>query len=242
MSALQDVLDGEDTGAGVSHQPWEGLRRRLLAVMAQAAVAAAKAPAPDQAVQTSGNADLRAPDTREMKAISAMLGAMHDQRLNGARVREAMQWVLDQGAPEQASREVWKCFHCGEICQTKEEATLHFGKSEIQEPICKVDQAKYRELEALVARYANEDSDVDREFHAMQCRQSTALRREEEKGYAKGLADGFAEAKKLLTSLGRIEAWAKRGLLPGSISQDRQILKTICTEITQAREAAKEVL
>jgi hypothetical protein len=32
MVALQDVLDGRDTGEGVCNEPWETLRRRLLAV------------------------------------------------------------------------------------------------------------------------------------------------------------------------------------------------------------------
>lgn len=37
MGALAEILDGKDDGAGVSNDPWETLRRRVLALMAKAA-------------------------------------------------------------------------------------------------------------------------------------------------------------------------------------------------------------
>lgn len=36
MDALRRVLDGEDTGTGLSNDPWESLRRRVLDLMAAA--------------------------------------------------------------------------------------------------------------------------------------------------------------------------------------------------------------
>lgn len=38
-----------------------------------------------------------APDTKEMRAVAALLASMHDMRLDGAKVREAMEWSLGFG-------------------------------------------------------------------------------------------------------------------------------------------------
>jgi hypothetical protein len=32
MASLQDILDGKDTGEGVCPEPWESMRRRVLAL------------------------------------------------------------------------------------------------------------------------------------------------------------------------------------------------------------------
>lgn len=81
----------------------------------------------------------------------------------------------------------WTCFHCSESFTDAAAAQEHFGKSERQEPGCKIDIAKYREMEERVRRCDEEDSDVHREMHGMASRHQQALRREEEKGYARGL-------------------------------------------------------
>lgn len=85
--------------------------------------------------------------------------------------------------------ETWRCFHCGDVFTTHETAMEHFGPSQFEEPACKIDIAKYREMEELHRRHCEEDSDSDREFHRMRSSHSTALVREEEKGYARGLED-----------------------------------------------------
>lgn len=46
-----------------------------------------------------------------------------------------------------------------------------------------------REMEEQLARYRAEDSDKDREMYRMQSAHAVALRREEEKGYRRGLID-----------------------------------------------------
>lgn len=51
------------------------------------------------------------PDTKEMKAVAALLGAMHDMRLDGAKVREAMEWALGFG--EAIAAPPVKCLTCG---------------------------------------------------------------------------------------------------------------------------------
>lgn len=35
-AAILAILDGKDTGAGVANEPWESIRRRLLALVAAA--------------------------------------------------------------------------------------------------------------------------------------------------------------------------------------------------------------
>lgn len=103
---------------------------------------------------------------------------------------EADQW---RAVVRQTRRDmVWRCFHCDQVFATKEEARLHFGSSEMAEASCTVDAKRLREVEALLARYQAEDSDLDRKYHAMVADHAVALRRAEEEGYAKGLRDGMA--------------------------------------------------
>lgn len=88
-----------------------------------------------------------------------------------------------EAAPE------WRCFHCGDSFTDRAAAAEHFGRSEVREPACFVDIAKYREMEAIQERYIEEDTDLHRELARLQNDHAIALRREEEKGYARGLAD-----------------------------------------------------
>lgn len=100
---------------------------------------------------------------------------------------------LEQEAREAANSPpmpaVWRCFHCDEVFNDSEQAALHFGTSQWHEPVCQVSPEKLRELEVQLALYREEDTDLHREIYRMQADHNTALRREEEKGYARGLAD-----------------------------------------------------
>jgi len=91
--------------------------------------------------------------------------------------------------------EGWRCFHCSEAFTDAESAALHFGTHERQEPACIIDIAKYREMEALQLRYLDEDADVHRTMRRMETDHQQALRRAEESGYAKGLADAVKYPK-----------------------------------------------
>jgi len=121
----------------------------------------------------------------------------------------------------------WTCFHCGETFTTPGSARDHFGGSIDAEPGCLIrvqlgDERgllyALRQAEADLARYRNEDSDTDRAMHAMRDDHQRALLREEEKGYARGLADGRIEptpfcgytleqAAQAAVDAGSIEAW-----------------------------------
>ena len=103
-----------------------------------------------------------------------------------ARYAESIRAVLSAGTPSVTGE--WRCFHCDEAFADAESAAVHFGTSERQNPICTVDAAEYRAMEQRMARYNEEDSDLHRQIYGLQARHASELRREEEKGYALGLA------------------------------------------------------
>ena len=101
--------------------------------------------------------------------------------------------------------QTWTCFHCGEVCADAEAARLHFGTSERQQPGCQIDLAEYRRMEEVNRRHCEEDTELHRMLHRMECEHQQARRREEVAGYAKGLRDGCAESIAALSAqLGRL--------------------------------------
>lgn len=100
----------------------------------------------------------------------------------------------------------WTCFHCGEHfagdASGQYHARQHFGRTPDDTPVCKMRvPGEYHLLRALRAAeeqlrgYRAEDSDMHRAMSAMQADHATALRREEELGYARGVRDRTAEFK-----------------------------------------------
>lgn len=92
-----------------------------------------------------------------------------------------------------AAPQEWRCFHCGEAFTDARFAALHFGGSERQNPVCSIDAAEYRAMEQRMIRYNEEDSDLHRDIYGLQARHATELRREEERGYARGLTDAISQ-------------------------------------------------
>lgn len=96
----------------------------------------------------------------------------------------------------------WTCFHCGEhfapTFAGQQAARHHFGDSPIEQPACTIDAHAFRAMQDLCARYQSEDTHLHREIARMQADHAVALRREEEKGYARGMED----AKKYPETLG----------------------------------------
>ena len=88
---------------------------------------------------------------------------------------------------------MWTCFHCGESFTERGDAELHFGKNELCSSACRIDIAEYRQMEARMRSYNQDDSDMHRQLYAQESRHLLALRREEESGYAKGLAAATAQ-------------------------------------------------
>jgi hypothetical protein len=90
----------------------------------------------------------------------------------------------------------WRCFHCDEVFTSQIDARNHFGRDQGCETACRIKVAgefallqALRNAEDALARYHNEDSDILRSLWAITADHAVALRREEEKGYARGLRD-----------------------------------------------------
>lgn len=99
-------------------------------------------------------------------------------------------------APAASGGESWRCFYCDEVFTDRESAHLHFGAGNFLDqktPGCQIDIAAYRAMEETVRRYQEEDADIHRAMHRMAGEHALALRREEEKGYARGMRDAETE-------------------------------------------------
>lgn len=90
----------------------------------------------------------------------------------------------------------WRCFFCDELFSRHADAALHFGGSILQEPICRVAAQEgglvilVRELEERVEDLRQEISSDENRHYAREAAHASALRREEERGYERGLRDG----------------------------------------------------
>ena len=90
----------------------------------------------------------------------------------------------------------WRCFHCNEAFTSPEEAADHFGESSFDTPACRIAAnegglvALVRKQEAELDRYRQEDTVLIREVYGLSAKHAVELRRAEEEGYARGLADG----------------------------------------------------
>lgn len=87
----------------------------------------------------------------------------------------------------------WTCFHCGEhfppTFKGQRDARHHFGPSINAEPMCSVSDLQYRAMEEQLRRYQEEDTELHRSIARLAGAHAQALIHEEEKGYARGLAD-----------------------------------------------------
>lgn len=122
-----------------------------------------------------------------------------------ARIAE-LEVQLSPLEPGTAPQNGWTCFHCGEhfgpyvLGQVR--ARAHFGACQDATPACQIKGADERGLlyalrraEEELERYRVDDSDKDREIHGLIADHAVALRREEEKGYERGVKDARLEAQ-----------------------------------------------
>lgn len=98
----------------------------------------------------------------------------------------------------------WVCFHCWEFFPPtfagQQTAMHHFGEYPTEDPACRINARQFRALQDRCRSYESEDTLLHREIAKLEAEHAVALRREEEKGYARGLAD----AKKHPETLGLI--------------------------------------
>ncbi len=87
----------------------------------------------------------------------------------------------------------WICFHCWEhfppTFAGQQAARHHFGDGPTEDPACRINARQFRAMQDLTRRYQDEDTSLHREIYRLKAEHATALRREEEKGYARGLVD-----------------------------------------------------
>ena len=102
-----------------------------------------------------------------------------------------------------AKAKTWRCFHCGDLFRNPRHAAAHFGIDELQTPGC-VAVLRGGESHLLhrilvlkeeLAAYRAEDSDLIRWHYSKMADHAQALVREEERGYARGVADMQAQEK-----------------------------------------------
>lgn len=95
-------------------------------------------------------------------------------------------------SPQPSAPDGWRCFHCDEFFTDEAAARLHFGHSEIREPICTIGAEAVRRMQAELDSYHEEDTALMRQIYGLGAEHHAAKQRAEEAGYAKGLADGRA--------------------------------------------------
>lgn len=115
-----------------------------------------------------------------------------------------------------AERDEWRCFHCDERFHDTASATKHFGSHEYHQPACLIDVDQVRAQEAELARYREEDSDKDRAMARLRSGFATELLREEERGYARGLADARKHPEEAATATPRP---VPKGMLAWAVGQ-----------------------
>jgi hypothetical protein len=91
-------------------------------------------------------------------------------------------------------RKQWRCFHCDAVFTSRFQAGIHFGADQAATCACVLPHERHlvdhiRDLEAQLDRYRADDSSVMRSIMTLEATHQAALRREEEKGYERGVRD-----------------------------------------------------
>jgi hypothetical protein len=96
----------------------------------------------------------------------------------------------------------WRCFHCDETFTKAQErwAREHFGGDQHELPVCQMRLPGEHHLLTVLRKaqdeliaYRTEDTDLWRAVYAQADDHAQALRREEEKGYERGVRDARAK-------------------------------------------------
>jgi hypothetical protein len=97
-------------------------------------------------------------------------------------------------------RKTWRCFFCDDVFTRAEDAAEHFGGTLAATAGCQIKGSDrgllgaLREAQAQLHRYHNEDSEIMRCMRSMQSEHGEAVRRAEETGYGRAVADMLALA------------------------------------------------
>lgn len=90
---------------------------------------------------------------------------------------------------------IWRCFHCDTVFMNRKHAAEHFGRDEGDVPACKLSSSEghlvtyIRKLQAELNSHREERDEILLAWHARDAEHHEALRREEEKGFTRGVED-----------------------------------------------------
>lgn len=95
-------------------------------------------------------------------------------------------------------RKQWRCFHCDAVFRSASEAGIHFGADEAATCACVMRHEQHlvehiRDLEAQLASYRDDRDQIMRSIMMLEGEHAAELRREEEKGYERGVRDMKAQ-------------------------------------------------
>lgn len=140
----------------------------------------------EQRLFDAANGKSPLPTTDECRELAMKLGVPDEYR---------------QPARAKAGALIWRCFHCDETFTTHDEAALHFGKREGNEPLCQIKRHEkhlgvaLRKTQDDLARHWREDSDVLRAMYTLEASIGLKVQQAEEEGYARGLKDAAAPCR-----------------------------------------------
>lgn len=98
------------------------------------------------------------------------------------------------------ARKQWRCFHCDAVFRNVSEAAIHFGADEAATCACVLPHEQHlvehiRDLEGRLDEYREDRDGILKSIMTMEATHRSALQREEEKGYERGLYDaGYTTA------------------------------------------------
>lgn len=92
------------------------------------------------------------------------------------------------------ARKQWRCFHCDAVYTNEFEAGIHFGADQAGTCACVMPHEqhlveKIRDLERQLDSYRDDRDSIMLSITTLEGQQQDALRREEEKGYERGVRD-----------------------------------------------------
>jgi hypothetical protein len=96
------------------------------------------------------------------------------------------------------AKKSWRCFFCDEMFTREQDAREHFGPVAYSVAACQIKGYEgglvefIRQQERELAKYRAEIDPLTRTIEALQAEGVTAIRRAEEEGYARGVADVLA--------------------------------------------------
>lgn len=179
------------------------------------------------------------PGDEELQAVIACLGddaaQLRDENPDDERAdnMERAAELLERCVPG-----AWRCFHCDAAFTDEASAREHFGASQVLDPACTIDVAEYRRMEEAHARSRDEDTDLHREIHGLHSKHAAKLQREEEKGYARGLADAQAIVRELIAAA---DAWRQmHAVVRANNAEGKQARARLDAAWKAARDLAPE--